>query len=249
MDIRQKNANFCVPLSQFSVSLSAMTLISATEEDYLKTIYKLAEKQTEDQFVNTNAIAAQLNTKAASVTDMLKRLNEKDLLVHRPYKGVQLSLKGNQIARNLVRKHRLWEVFLVETLHFQWDEVHEIAEQLEHIHSAELIDRLDDFLDNPKFDPHGDPIPDKDGHYTYLSERLLAEFGERQRVQIVGVKDHSTAFLRYLADQKLVLNTDIEIIKIHDYDFSMDVRFLKTRRILTISQQVAQNLYVIVPIH
>ncbi|HNL08797.1 MAG TPA: FeoA family protein, partial [Chitinophagales bacterium] len=90
---------------------------------------------------------------------------------------------------------------------------------------------------------------DKDGHYTYLSERLLAEFGERQRVQIVGVKDHSTAFLRYLADQKLVLNTDIEIIKIHDYDFSMDVRFLKTRRILTISQQVAQNLYVIVPIH
>lgn len=109
------------------------TNISATEEDYLKAIYKIAEEQVNDVFVNTNAIAARMNTKAASVTDMIKRLSEKELISYQKYKGVQLTTVGNTIAKNLVRKHRLWEVFLVNKLGYKWDEVHDIAEQLEYI--------------------------------------------------------------------------------------------------------------------
>ena len=138
---------------------------STAEENYLKAIFKITEK--EGKTATTNAIAAALNTTAASVTDMLKRLAEKDLINYEKYRGVQLSSGGEQIATILIRKHRLWEVFLVNKLGFAWDEVHELAEQLEHIQGEALVERLDEYLGRPQFDPHGDPIPDAEGRWTY----------------------------------------------------------------------------------
>lgn len=218
--------------------------ISATEEDYLKAIYKIAEEQVDDVFVNTNAIAARMNTKAASVTDMIKRLSEKELISYQKYKGVQLTNNGNIIAKSLVRKHRLWEVFLTNKLGYKWDEVHDIAEQLEHIQSVDLIDRLDDFLDNPRFDPHGDPIPDKEGNFVQIMELLLADLSENDSCSVLGIKDHSNAFLRYLEEQQLVLGAILTIIKIHNYDQSVTIKLGASGIVFTISNQVSQNLYV-----
>src|SRR3984885_5178673 len=133
-----------------------------TEENYLKAIYHLSH---ESGSVSTNQIAAALNTKAASVTDMLKKLADKALINYEKYQGVTLTSAGQKIALHIIRKHRLWEYFLVEKLNFKWDEVHEMAEEMEHISSVELIDRLDKFMDYPKHDPHGDPIPDSDGKF------------------------------------------------------------------------------------
>ena len=220
------------------------TNISATEEDYLKAIYKIAEEQVNVVFVNTNAIAARMNTKAASVTDMIKRLSEKELISYQKYKGVQLTTVGNTIAKNLVRKHRLWEVFLVNKLGYKWDEVHDIAEQLEHIQSVDLIDRLDNFLDNPRFDPHGDPIPDKDGHFAQIMDGVLADLLENDTCMVMGVKDHSATFLRFLEEQQLVLGAIVTIIKIHDYDQSVTVKLGESGIVFTISNQVSQHLYV-----
>ena len=132
---------------------------SFTEENYIKTIYQLSFDKSS---VSTNSLANSLSTKASSVTDMLKKLSEKSLVNYEKYKGVTLTKEGEKVALNLTRKHRLWETFLVNKLNFEWHQVHEIAEELEHINSTELINRLDDFLDNPKFDPHGDPIPNID---------------------------------------------------------------------------------------
>src|SRR6185312_6510017 len=133
-----------------------------TEENYLKAIYHLS---TQEENVSTNQIAVSLNTKAASVTDMLKKLADKELINYAKYQGVTLTVQGEKVALNIVRKHRLWEYFLVEKLNFKWDEVHDVAEELEHISSRELVDRLDDFMGNPKYDPHGDPTPDRHGKF------------------------------------------------------------------------------------
>src|SRR5580693_6558937 len=131
-----------------------------TEENYLKAIYHLS---LQSESVSTNQIAASLNTKAASVTDMLKKLADKELINYTKYQGVTLTPQGEKIAVSIIRKHRLWEYFLVEKLNFKWDEVHDVAEELEHISSKELADRLDQFMGYPKYDPHGDPIPDSNG--------------------------------------------------------------------------------------
>jgi DtxR family Mn-dependent transcriptional regulator len=150
-----------------------MDSLSQTEENYLKAIFKISEQQ--DAPASTNAISQAIRISAASVTDMLKRLAEKDLIHYEKYKGVILTPAGNRLATRLIRKHRLWEVFLVEKLHFSWDKVHEIAEQLEHIRSPELVERLDQFLGNPKYDPHGDPIPDAEGKFTHRQQVSLDE--------------------------------------------------------------------------
>lgn len=144
---------------------------SLTEENYIKAIYKLCEKSADA--VSTNAIAEKMHTKAASVSDMLKKLSKKKLINYRKYQGVTLTAKGEKLALAIVRKHRLWELFLVQKLNFKWDEVHDIAEQLEHIQSDELVKRIDKFLDHPKFDPHGDPIPDVNGKLHPQRSRLL----------------------------------------------------------------------------
>src|SRR6201996_7606541 len=166
-----------------------------TEENYLKAIYHLS---TQSESVSTNQIAAALSTKAASVTDMLKKLADKELINYTKYQGVTLTTAGEKIALSIVRKHRLWEYFLVEKLNFKWDEVHDVAEELEHISSKELIDRLDDFMGNPKYDPHGDPIPDSNGKFKSHELKPVAGLIVNEIGIISGVRDHSTAFLQYL---------------------------------------------------
>src|ERR1700755_1730561 len=161
-----------------------------TEENYLKGIYHLS---IQSESVSTNQIAAALNTKAASVTDMLKKLAEKQLINYTRYQGVTLTATGEQIALSIVRKHRLWEYFLVEKLNFKWDEVHDVAEELEHISSKELVDRLHRFMGYPKYDPHGDPIPDSKGQFKSHELKPVSALAVNAMGVISGVRDHSTA--------------------------------------------------------
>ena len=211
-----------------------------SEENYLKTIYHLtAASNTE---VSTNAIAEMIETKASSVTDMLKKLAEKDLVHYKKYQGVSLTEKGKLSAKMIVRKHRLWEVFLVEKLQFTWDEVHDIAEQLEHIKSEQLINKLDDFLGNPTEDPHGDPIPNAKGQITVIEKQLLSELHENQIGICVGVKDSSATFLKYLDKNKLALGTKIEVLSQEDFDLSLRIK--ANDHELLISNKIASHLYV-----
>lgn len=216
-------------------------LLSIAEENYIKAIFKIAEK--EKKSVSTNAIAKHLSTTAASVTDMLKKLSEKDLVHYEKYKGVSLSNQGNKIATHLVRKHRLWEVFLVSKLRFGWHQVHEIAEELEHIDSDELIARLDAFLDYPKFDPHGDPIPNADGKFTIRNQISLSELYIHQSGIVLGVKENQSDFLKYLTELHIKLGSVIRIIDITLFDKSMKI-MIDEKFEASISHQVAQNLLV-----
>jgi DtxR family Mn-dependent transcriptional regulator len=211
-----------------------------SEENYLKTIYHLTTISESE--VSTNAIAEMMETKASSVTDMLKKLAEKDLVNYKKYQGVSLTEKGKLTAKMIVRKHRLWEVFLVDKLDFSWDEVHDIAEQLEHIKSEQLINRLDDFLGNPTEDPHGDPIPDANGQIVKTEKQLLSELLENQNGICVGVKDTSSEFLKYLDKQGISLGSKIEIVGKESFDLSLKIK-LNTRE-LTISNKIASNLFV-----
>ena len=212
-----------------------------TEENYLKAIYKLS--LVHEDGVNTNAIAELLETKASSVTDMIKKLSDKNLINYVKYQGVTLTPKGKKVAVNIIRKHRLWEFFLVNHLNFKWDEVHDIAEELEHINSEKLIDNLDKFLDYPKFDPHGDPIPDKEGNIYHHKEISLADLEEKQSGIIVGVKDHSTQFLKYLEGIQLLLGTRVTALKKFDYDDSILVATGDKKEII-VSNKVSRNLYI-----
>jgi len=216
-------------------------VVSQTEENYLKAIFKTCEKTGKS--ASTNAIAKRMQTSAASVTDMVKRLSEKKLIIYEKYKGVTLSESGVKIATNLVRKHRLWEVFLLEKLNFSWDEVHVIAEQLEHIQSTELVKRLDQFLGKPKFDPHGDPIPDADGNFTFRKQVLLSELPLKTDGIVVGVQEHSTPFLQYLDKVNLGLGAAIKVIEKFEYDESLKVVVNGVDEFL-LSSKVSQNLFV-----
>ncbi|MFE3846982.1 metal-dependent transcriptional regulator [Flavobacterium sp. LB3P45] len=211
-----------------------------SEENYLKTIYHLTI--ISDSEVSTNAIAEKMETKASSVTDMLKKLAEKDFVNYKKYQGVSLTEKGKLSAKMIVRKHRLWEVFLVEKLNFSWDEVHDIAEQLEHIKSEKLINKLDDFLGNPTEDPHGDPIPDVNGRIIKIEKQLLSELHENQIGICVGVKDTSSEFLKYLDKQGIALGSKIEIIAKESFDLSVKINV--DTNDMTISNKIASNLFV-----
>ncbi|SKB43338.1 metal-dependent transcriptional regulator [Daejeonella lutea] len=215
---------------------------SFTEENYLKAIYHLSDAN--NTVVSTNSIAEVTNTKAASVTDMLKKLADKKLINYIKYQGVTLSNTGIQAAVNIVRKHRLWEVFLVEKLGFKWDEVHDIAEELEHINSASLIDRLDDFLGNPAADPHGDPIPDRTGTFVHKKLVKVSDLKEGQTGTISGVNEHSSLFLKHLEKLGLTLGTKITISDIIEFDGSIMLIADKTKE-RTISREVAKNILVI----
>ncbi|KRD11460.1 iron-dependent repressor [Flavobacterium sp. Root901] len=211
-----------------------------SEENYLKSIYHLtAALETE---VSTNAIAEIMETKASSVTDMLKKLADKDLVNYKKYQGVSLTENGKLAAKMIVRKHRLWEVFLVEKLNFSWDEVHDIAEQLEHIKSEQLINRLDDFLGNPTEDPHGDPIPDANGRIIKIEKQLLSELSDGQSGICVGVKDTSSEFLKYLDKQGIALGSTIEFLSKESFDLSVKIKV--DERELSISNKIASNLFV-----
>lgn len=214
--------------------------MTLSEENYLKAIYHLTTGVDEE--VSTNAIAEMIETKASSVTDMLKKLATKDLVKYQKYQGVSLTEKGKLSAKMIVRKHRLWEVFLVEKLDFSWDEVHDIAEQLEHIKSEKLINKLDDFLGNPTEDPHGDPIPDRDGKMLKVEKQLLSELLQNQTGICVGVKDSSAEFLKYLDKQAIALGSKIEFVSKEAFDLSIKIKV--DNRELTISNKIASNLFV-----
>jgi len=215
-------------------------LMTTAEENYIKAIFKLSG--SEGATVPTNAIAAEMHTSAASVTDMIKRLAEKKMVSYEKYKGVELTENGSLKAREMIRNHRIWEVFLVEKLNFKWDEIHDIAEQLEHIKSKELIKRLDSFLDFPRFDPHGDPIPDSTGKMLQRSDTLLKELNALESGVVVGVKDTSSAFLQYLDKMKIELGTELRVEQKIDYDNSLDLAYNGARA--SVSDRVAQNIYV-----
>lgn len=212
---------------------------SHTVENYLKAIYKISEK--ENKTASTSAISKEMSTSAASVTDMLKRLAEKEMINYEKYKGVTLTKSGNKIATNLIRKHRLWEVFLVEKLNFRWNQVHDIAEELEHINSDQLIERLDEFLDHPKFDPHGDPIPNKDGKITLRRQTPLSLMSIKQAGHLVGVQEHSTPFLDYLDSLGIGLGTHIYIKEKFQFDQSIKILINDSTEV-TVTAKVAQNL-------
>ena len=211
-----------------------------SEENYLKVIYHLS--QNADKGVTTNAIANVMESKPSSVTDMMQKLADKDLVNYKKYQGVELTDKGKFTALMIVRKHRLWEVFLVEKLNFSWDEVHDVAEQLELIKSEKLTDKLDEFLDFPTEDPHGDPIPDRNGKIAKMDKKLLSEIGVGRKVICVGVKDSSPPFLQYLDKQQIALGSAIEIISKEDFDMSLTVRL--ENKDVTVSNKIAANLFV-----
>ncbi len=215
-------------------------MLTRAEENYLKSIYHL-EAEFADA-VNTNAIAEYMETKPSSVTDMIRRLSDKDLVLYQRYKGVLLSDSGKKIATNVIRRHRLWEVFLVEKLNFQWDEVHEIAEQLEHVQSEELIYRLDDFLNNPETDPHGDPIPNAEGVIKPIKKKLLSEVEVNKTVTCIGVKESSSDFLQFLNRIGIQIGTEIKILSKESFDNSVVVEY-NTRKI-SLSQKASGNLFI-----
>ena len=215
-------------------------MFSQSEENYIKTIYHLAVMS--DKGISTNAIAKSLKTKASSVTDMIKKLSDKKLVVYKKYQGVTLTEFGKKTAANIIRKHRLWEVFLVEKLNFSWDEVHEVAEQLEHIKSPKLIDELDALLDFPTHDPHGDPIPDKEGNLQIIEKSLLSVLIKDETGVLVGVNDSSSEFLRFLDKQGIALGQQITIIYKEPFDDSFLVKI--NGKEMTISNKVANNIYI-----
>ncbi|MBA5793661.1 metal-dependent transcriptional regulator [Flavobacterium sp. xlx-214] len=215
-------------------------MLTQAEENYLKVIYHLS--LTEDEGISTNAIAQKIDTKASSVTDMIKKLNDKNLIRHEKYKGVFMTAEGLYKAKMIIRKHRLWEVFLVEKLEFNWDEVHDVAEELEHIKSEKLINALDAFLGFPKEDPHGDPIPNAVGEIPYRQKELLSETEINQEYMCVGVKDTSSSFLQYLDRQKIALGSTFKVVKHESFDHSITILFQNLE--LTLSKVVTQNIYV-----
>ncbi|HEY8386955.1 MAG TPA: metal-dependent transcriptional regulator [Parasegetibacter sp.] len=213
---------------------------STSEENYIKAIYHL---QQEHHLVTTNALSNELDTRPASVTDMLKKLKQKKLLHYEKYKGFSLTALGNQVALGIIRRHRLWEYFLVDKLLFTWDEVHEVAEELEHVTSRKLVDRLDEFLGFPTVDPHGDPIPDKNGNIVKTRQVALPDLPLNRSAPVCSVGDQSTDMLELLRHYKIKLGTVIQIKKVFRFDNSMEVAVANQDTII-ISEQVAKNLFV-----
>ncbi|GAA4309504.1 metal-dependent transcriptional regulator [Pontixanthobacter gangjinensis] len=215
-------------------------MFSLSEENYLKAIFHLENAYKSG--VSTNALAEEMQTKASSVTDMIKRLSDKELVKYKKYQGVKLSEKGRAAAIEVIRKHRLWEVFLVDKLGFNWDEVHEVAEQLEHIKSEKLTNELDKFLEFPKRDPHGDPIPDAEGNFSVANRALLADLNKGDTGICVGVKDSSVEFLQYLDKNKISLGKEMKVLEKEDFDQSMLIKMGDNT--LRISNQISTNLFI-----
>jgi len=214
--------------------------MTRSEENYIKTIFHLGGSDSAP--IATNAIAEQMETKPSSVTDMAKKLAEKGLVHYKKYQGISLTDIGIKTALSIIRKHRLWEVFLVKKLDFTWDEVHEVAEQLEHIKSEKLIDKIDELLDFPKFDPHGDPIPSKDGKFMIRDKQLLSDIPVNTQGVCVGVKDTSPTFLKFLDKNNIALGNTIRILEKEEFDQSLHIQM--DGKELRISHQIASNLYV-----
>ncbi len=216
-------------------------MTTSTEENYLKAIYHLSTGNQNS--VLTSAIAGSLSTSAASVTDMIKKLSEKNMVEYERYHGVRITRKGEKVALSIIRRHRLWEVFLMDKLKFKWDEVHDLAEELEHVSSDELTKRLDAFLGFPKFDPHGDPIPDTNGKVHSNGQELLSEITKKGKYILSGVNDHSPSFLQYLEKKGLIPGSTFTIVEMDEFDNSMQIIFSNKKSIF-ISKAVSKNLLV-----
>jgi DtxR family transcriptional regulator, Mn-dependent transcriptional regulator len=219
-----------------------MLKLSAVEENYLKYIFQLSESN-DNGTVKTNDLAYKLEHTAASVTDMLKKLSGKKLVLYKKYYGVSLTKSGLHIAIQVLRKHRLWETFLVKNLKFTWDKIHDIAEQLEHVQSDELIDRMEEYLGYPKFDPHGDPIPDKQGNILVPNVICLADAKMNKQYLLANVNDDSAAFLKYLNKIQLQLNDKIKLVDKEEFDETIHI-IINDKRQLTVSKDAADNMWV-----
>lgn len=215
-------------------------MFTRSEENYLKAIFHL--QQDAEDGVSTNSLAESLDTKAASVTEMVKKLAGKNLVLYKKYYGATLTEKGTEQALKVIRKHRLWESFLVERLDFSWDEVHDVAEQLEHIQSDKLVDAIDKLLDYPKVDPHGDPIPRKDGTFPKENKSVLSECKIGSKGVIVGVKDSSPVFLKYLDKLEIGISSDFKIKDKEAFDDALDIEINGAP--LQLSAKMAANLFV-----
>ena len=215
-------------------------MLSQSEENYLKAIYSLSVHSIKN--ASTNAIAKKLNTKASSVTDMIQKLSEKELVDYKKYKGTTLTKTGLEVSVEIIRKHRLWEVFLVNHLNYNWDEVHDLAEQLEHINSDSLIDRLDNFLGFPTHDPHGDPIPDKNGTIEHHKNIMLSSISENNNCTIVGVKDSSSKFLNCLDNYNMKLGSVLKVLSKEAFDNSIIIEVNGSQT--SISHLISKNLFV-----
>ena len=213
---------------------------SVSEENYIKSIYHL---QQQSETVNTNSLANELNTKPASVTDMLKKLQTKELLDYEKYKGFKLNVAGIKIALHIIRRHRLWEYFLVNKLSFEWDKVHEIAEELEHVSSIELTDKLDVFLNFPTTDPHGDPIPDKNGKITIIKQLNLLTVAPKKNVVVSSVSNQSPELLEMLKHYNIAIGTTLKVNKHFAFDGSIEIKVLQQAPRI-ISEQVAKYIFV-----
>lgn len=217
-----------------------MPYMTRAEENYLKALFHLSNQ--DDSLVGTSELADRLDTKPSSATDMLQKLHERELVEYTKYKGAKLSPKGRQTATQVVRKHRLWEVFLVEKLAFGWEEVHEIAEQLEHIKSPELVKRLDEFLGCPTMDPHGDPIPDQQGNIVTIQKTLLADQFKDSSAIVMGIKDSDSEFLSYLSQKNIKLGSCITVLEKEPFDQSMTIEV--DGNMYFISKTISNNIYV-----
>lgn len=213
---------------------------STSEENYIKAIYRL---QRQEGTVTTNELANELRTKPASVTDMMKKLKTKKMIHYQPYQGFRLTQEGSKVALGIIRRHRLWEFFLAEKLKFSWDEVHEVAEDLEHVSNKKLIDKLDEFLGFPRVDPHGDPIPDAQGRIDTARKICLTDLAENTPAVVSNVKDQSSSILELLEHKNIAIGTRVEIKKKFEFDDSMEIR-IGRQPSFTISKQLAENIFV-----
>jgi len=216
-----------------------MLNFSTSEENYLKTIFHL---QTKDENVSTNELAEKLKSKPASITDMMKKLKTRKLVNYQPYQGFRLTPEGKKVALSIIRRHRLWEYFLAEKLKFSWDEVHEVAEQLEHVSSKKLIDKLDEYLGSPKFDPHGDPIPDTNGKMEKGKQISLQELPLNKTARICFIANQSGLLLEHLNEKKINIGASIAVKRKFSYDDSLEIKL--DNKLMTISDQLAKNIFV-----
>lgn len=218
-------------------------MVSQAEENYLKALFHLTSEIQNKTEAGTNELAEVLDVTPATANNMLKKLKEKELVAYEKYGKITLTQKGRSVAVQTVRKHRLWETFLYEKLNFTWDEVHEVAEQLEHIQSGKLVEQLEKFLDYPAIDPHGDPIPGAKGEIKSVKRKTLVEVEVGQTCKLIAVKDNSSSFLQYIVRLGLGLSSKIKIVNRQEFDGSMEIEVDKVRS--SISKKVAQNLFVV----
>jgi DtxR family Mn-dependent transcriptional regulator len=213
-------------------------ILSKSEENYLKSIYNLSDSG--NKIVTTNSISKILNIEPASVTDMIKKLSKKKLIYHEKYKGTKISKNGIIVALQIIRRHRLWEVFLYEKLNFNWDEIHEVAEELEHVSSDQLIDNLDKYLKYPKIDPHGDPIPNKLGEVDFVDKISISDLKIKEKGIVSRIINEDEGFFNLLNKLKIEIGTEVTILDKIDYDGSLDV--LINNKSVIISKEIAENI-------